>query len=344
MNIKKVLIMGLTTIILGTYTVPTSAMEVAKSKIIIKNEITLSASPYLLDDQIMIPVRSFAKSQDYKVVWNGKDKTDTVLKNGEILYKVQANSDIAIVKGKTYKLNNPVEVKDGRVFVEAEFLSLMHNITIEIDNTDMKHYSYQFEKGNSGFKAIFSDYHYDVTGNYDIYEMKSGYKKIPVKNNESMGLYLASHNRSDDVFMGYVKEINGLTPNKEYTFDIEFQLATSTEAGGFGIGGSPSSAVYVKLGASTMKPESILDEKAGTYRMNIDIGNQSQDGTNMQVIGDVGKPVDSLVTGFDYKLMQGTVKAVSDEKGSIYLIVGTDSGFEGFTEYYIDNVAITTIN
>ena len=39
--------------------------------------------------------------------------------------------------------------------------------------------------------------------------------------------------------------------------------------------------------------------------------------------------------------MQATVKSIANEDGCVYLIIGTDSGFEGFTEYYIDNVAIT---
>jgi hypothetical protein len=236
-----------------------------------------------------------------------------------------------------------VEKKDGRIFVEAAFLNFVHVVTIDIDRTDIKQYYYKFESGSSGFEPIFSDYNYDETGNYEIYEMKSDYKQIPVIGKESMGLYLASHNRSDDVFMGYVKKISGLVPNKEYSLEMQFLLATKAAANGFGIGGSPSQSVYVKSGASTIQPKSVLDEETGIYRMNIDIGSQSQDGKEMQVIGNVGKPEGSSVIGFEYKPMKATVKAVSDANGCFYLMIGTDSGFEGFTEYYIDNVAVSFI-
>jgi len=341
MKFKKILLLSITALMLVNTITPAYAMGDSKSKIIVKNEVTLSAVPYLLDDQVMIPVRSFAKSQGYTVVWNGKDKTDTISKDGKVLYKVLLGSDKAILKGKIYKLNSPVEKKDGRIFVDAEFLNLAHGVTIDRNSFDIMQYNYKFYKGTGGFEAIFSDYNYDQSGNYEIYEMKSAYKQIPVAGKESMGLYLASHNRSDDVFMGYVKEINGLVPNKEYALNIQFQLATNAESGGFGIGGSPSASVYVKSGASTIKPESILDEKAGIYRMNIDTGVQSQGGEDMQVIGDVGKPEGSSVTGFEYKPMKAAVMAAADENGCVYLIIGTDSGYEGFTEYYIDNVTIS---
>ncbi|MHB8127373.1 MAG: copper amine oxidase N-terminal domain-containing protein [Mobilitalea sp.] len=341
MKLKKVLLMSITALMLLNTITPAYAKDDSKSKIIVKNEVMLSAAPYLLDDQVMIPVRSFAKSQGYTVVWNGNDRTDTISKGGKVLYKVQLNSDKAILNGKTYKLNNPVEKKDGKIFVDAEFLNLAHGVTIDRNSFDIMQYNYKFNKGAVGFEAIFSDYSYDQLGNYEIYEMKSAYKQIPVIGKESMGLYLASHNRSDDIFMGYEKKVSGLVPNKEYSLNIQFQLATNVESGGFGIGGSPSSSVYVKSGASTIKPESILDEKAGIYRMNIDTGVQGQGGEDMQVIGDVGKPEGSSITGFEYKQMQAEVKVVADDNGCVYLIIGTDSGFEGFTEYYIDNVTIS---
>jgi hypothetical protein len=341
MKLKKIILMSMTALMLLNTITPAYAKNDSESKIIVKNEVMLTAAPYLLDDQVMIPVRSFAKSQGYTVVWNAKDKTDTISKGGKVLYKVQLNSNKAILNGKTYKLNNPVEKKNGRIFVDAEFLNLAHGVTLDRNSFDIMQYNYKFYKGAIGFEPIFSDYSYNQLGNYEIYEMKSAYKQIPVLKKESMGLYLASHNRSDDVFMGFVKKISGLVPNKEYSLNIQFQLATNTESGGFGIGGSPSSSVYVKSGASTIKPESILDEKEGIYRMNIDTGSQSQGGEDMLVIGNVGKPEGSIVTGFEYKPMKAAVKAITDKNGCVYVIIGTDSGYEGFTEYYIDNVTIS---
>lgn len=341
MKIKKGLILSITAIMLSMTMIPAYAKNDSSIKIVVKNEVALSANPYILDDQVMIPIRSFAESQGCDVLWNRANKEVTILKQGKVLYKIKNNSDIAYLEGKKYKLKNPAVSVGGRTFIEAEFLNYAHKVNIEINSNDIKQYIYKFEKGNAGFEPIFSEYNYDETGDYKIYEMKSDYKQIPVINKESMGLYIASHNRSDDVFMGFVKKINGLAPNKEYNFNVQFQLATDAEPGGFGIGGSPSSSVYVKVGASAIKPESILDKEKGIYRMNIDIGMQSQDGKEMQTIGDVGKLETSSASGFAYKTMKATVKVISDENGCAFLIIGTDSGYEGFTEYYIDNVKIS---
>ncbi|MDF2819565.1 MAG: hypothetical protein K0R15_6 [Clostridiales bacterium] len=244
MKIRKIFIMSFSILLILVAIKPSYAIEALNSKIIVKKEITLTKNPYLLDDKAMIPVRSFEESQDYNVFWNSSKQEVSISKDGKELYKISLYSNIAIVGGKEYKLNNIVECIDETTFIAVEFLNYIHNINIEINSNEVNKYVYNFSEGTFGFEPIFSDYSYNEAGNYDIYEMKSDYKQIPVLGNESMGLYLASHNRSDDVFMGYVKKMSGLAPNKEYTFDIQFLLATDVESNGFGIGGSPSSSVY----------------------------------------------------------------------------------------------------
>ena len=200
-------------------------------------------------------------------------------------------------------------------------------------------YSYDFEEDEEGFEAIFSDYH-DDGNNYESYEMKSDYTSIPVTGVSSKGLYIKSMNRSDDIFMGYVKEITGLLKDQSYTFDISFQLATNVDAGGFGIGGSPGTAVYIKAGMVTEKPEMEKDE-IGVYRFtNLDTGSQASGGKDLLQIGNVEKPEENWVEGFMFKSFSTTVTAKTNSEGSIYLMIGSDSGFEGLTEYYIDDVSI----
>jgi len=60
----------------------------------------------------------------------------------------------------------------------------------------------------------------------------------------------------------------------------------------------------------------------------------------MQLIGDLAKPEDAP-EGFVFKQMAASFSVNTDAEGRFYLIIGTDSGFEGFTEYYIDDVTIT---
>ena len=200
-------------------------------------------------------------------------------------------------------------------------------------------YSFDFEKSDEDFEAIFSDYH-DDGNNYETYEMKSDYTDIPIKDISSKGLYIASMNRSDDMFMGYMKEITGLPKEQSFTFDISFKLATDVEAGGFGIGGSPGAAVYIKSGIASEKPEIQMDDN-GVFRFtNLDTGSQASGGKDLQEIGNMDKPEENWVEGFMFKDFSTSVEVTTNSNGSVYLVIGSDSGFEGLTEYYIDDVSV----
>ena len=118
---------------------------------------------------------------------------------------------------------------------------------------------------------------------------------------------------------------------------VEFLLATDVEGGLIGIGGAPGESVFVKCGASTVRPEVILEN--GYFSLNIDKGAQNNNGEQMQLIGDMAKPEGSP-EGFVFKQMTASFTVKTNDEGRFYLIIGTDSGFEGFTEYYIDDVIL----
>lgn len=216
--------------------------------------------------------------------------------------------------------------------------------------TGEKAWAFSFDADAEGFEPIFADYH-DDGSSLASFEMQALHREIPVKGRESMGLYIAGHNRSDDLFMGYVKRLDGLRGNQAYTFSVSFKLATNVGGGDMaGIGGSPGSSVYVKGGVSTLKPEIALSN--GIYRLNIDIGAQSEGGKDMQMLGNMEKPPPTAeagaegsgeAAGFEYKDFSFAAQAETDSSGGAYLIIGTDSGFEGFTEYYLDDITVTAV-
>ncbi|MGI5936441.1 MAG: copper amine oxidase N-terminal domain-containing protein [Oscillospiraceae bacterium] len=314
------------------------ASEVPRKKITVRQEITLNADPYVLDGQVMIPLRSFAESLNCRVIWDGAAKEIKVYSQDRELYSLRVGSDKAKVSGREHSLENKVELINGTSFVEAGFLKVAHGVELDENGIEIQKHIYAFENGAAGFEAIFSDYYYDPEGDYDIYELASDYRNIPVEGRESMGLYIASHNRSDDIFMGYLKEIGGLKPNREYNFDVEFLLATDVEPGLIGIGGAPGESVFVKCGATTSKPEVVLVNDY--FTLNIDKGTQNNNGEAMQLIGNIAKP-EGAPEGFVFKQMAASFTVKTDADGRFYLIIGTDSGFEGFTEYYIDDVILT---
>lgn len=200
-------------------------------------------------------------------------------------------------------------------------------------------FSFRFDQDNNAFKALFADYH-DDSNNYESYQMKSAYATAPVPNKESKSLYLCSMNRSDDLFMGYIRKLEGLKPNTDYQFDISFRLATNVPADSFGVGGSPADSVYVKTGVFSVEPK-LEKDATGVFRFsNIDIGSQAQSGQDAVVVGNMARQDGASDNSFTWKAFNSKTNYRSDVNGCVYLLIGTDSGFEGFTEYYLDDVSV----
>ena len=182
-----------------------------------------------------------------------------------------------------------------------------------------------------------------LAGDYEptIYELDSSYRELP-DGLEGSGIYIQGHNRSDDLFMYLKRQIQGLEPSASYTVSATVDLATNVPLAMVGIGGSPGESVYVKAGASTVEPLAATGSN-NHLRMNIDKGNQSTGGSAMKVIGNVANAdviddeyrVKTLASGPEFLSVE------SDSEGRAWLIVGTDSGFEGFTTLYYDRISFT---
>ena len=181
----------------------------------------------------------------------------------------------------------------------------------------------------------------DLPVDYDqsIYELDHAHRPLPY-GLEGSGIYVQGHNRSDDLFMFLKRRVGGLRPGAEYKVFASVDLATNVPAGSVGIGGSPGESVFVKAGASAVEPVTAVDDNR-YLRMNIDKGNQSRGGEAMVVIGNVAHPdvVDREyhIKTLDNANMPLTVNA--DEEGRVWLIVGTDSGFEGLSTFYYSRIS-----
>ena len=140
--------------------------------------------------------------------------------------------------------------------------------------------------------------------------------------------------------MGYCKKIDGLVGGQNYEFSIKFKIATNVSGGMFGVGGSPGESVYIKSGIAAVKPENSVDD-IGYFRLNIDGGHQGESGKDMKVVGNMAKQDEMNPDGYDFNVYELTVSAAANENGEVYLIIGTDSGFESTTAYYIDDVELS---
>ena len=200
-------------------------------------------------------------------------------------------------------------------------------------------FDFSFETDADGWVVGFAD----LPEDYDqsIYELDGGHRALP-DGLDGTGIYVQGHNRSDDLFMYLKRRVDGLTPTVSYTVSATVDLATDAALASVGIGGSPGSSVFVKAGTSTTEPEAAPD-RIGHLRLNIDKGNQSRGGSQMAVLGTVGHPD---IVGDEFRLktldsMDSPVVVEADDSGSAWLIVGTDSGFEGLTRLYYDRISFT---
>ena len=155
---------------------------------------------------------------------------------------------------------------------------------------------------------------------------------------------MQGNNRSDDLFMFLKREVDGLEPGATYRATFRLILASDVPPGLVGVGGSPGESVYVKVGATTEEPL-IVEDASGWLRMDIDKGNQATEGEDMINIGDMANPKLTSGSTGSYELMEQhssgrAFEVTADEKGAIWFIAGTDSGFEGLTTLYYDTITV----
>lgn len=110
-----------------------------------------------------------------------------------------------------------------------------------------------------------------------------------------------------------------------------------------GVGGSPGESVTVKCGITPTEPKSEPKGELGYYRMNIDIGRQTNGGKDMVFVGDMVKTSDNNPGGYEFKYFSTELESTANSNGEVFLIIGTDSGFEATTSYYLDDILLNWI-
>lgn len=208
---------------------------------------------------------------------------------------------------------------------------------------DRTEWTFDLLQGDQGWVAGFADY---PVGSDEELTLVAERRSLP----ESLGelgeaLYIAGMNRPDDLFMFLKRRLDGLEPDHTYLLTMRVEMATNAPSGCAGVGGSPGESVHVKAGGAPMEPAPQVVPEAGTdmWRMNVDKGQQAAGGEHARVIGNVGNGLtDCLEAPYRRKILTGDdIPVTSAGDGSLWLLVGTDSGFEGLTALYYLRVAVT---
>lgn len=206
---------------------------------------------------------------------------------------------------------------------------------------------FDFRQGAQGWEAGFAEYGREMEGMMLEGEVRSLPSELGIN---GTGYYLQGMNHSDDLFMFLKRRLgtdDGVVPGQEYRIMFTIVFASDAPSGAVGIGGPPGESVYLKAGGSTVEPEVYLDSDTGYYVINVDKGpGNSGNGAAASVVGHIANGLSaeedpryiSLERQHEHEY---TVNASQD--GELWLMVGTDSGFEGLTGIYYESIAVTSI-
>ncbi|WP_145279729.1 dockerin type I domain-containing protein [Tautonia plasticadhaerens] len=208
--------------------------------------------------------------------------------------------------------------------------------------------SFDFSEGDGGWEAGFAELPSEPD---EAYELESGIRPLPSElGTDGTGYLLQGHNRSDDVFMFLKRSLgaaDGVVPGQAYEVRFTIRFASDAPSGGFGIGGSPGESVTLKAGAGAEEPVAVPQDD-GSLGLNVDKGNQTVGGPAASVAGTIAngeEPVESGPQPYAPVTVEHThtVPARADSDGDLWLLVGTDSGFEGLTAIYYRQIDVELV-
>jgi hypothetical protein len=210
--------------------------------------------------------------------------------------------------------------------------------TNEEDINPTAKYNFTFTNGNENWQSFFSDY---PVGGEVFYELEFKNEFLPSPLDQRIkSLKISGNNHSDDLFSAIFRKFENLHPNKLYSITFNIDIASNALIGGSGIGGDPN----LSLGAGGINylPNNTTDN-LNHYRPNFI--SKIQSGQSNEVFKIIGKIGSSNIYPTPYKIINrnniGNPFAITtNSNGEFWLMIATDSGFEGITTLYYKSINI----
>lgn len=209
--------------------------------------------------------------------------------------------------------------------------------------------SFDFRNGALGWQAGFADY--PPTTDNGSYQLRAEVRTLPPELGvNGTGFFIQGNNHSDDLFMFLKRRLNsadGIVAGQTYQLTFTVVFASNEQSGCFGIGGSPGDSVSLKAGASPAEPIPLLDASPliSWLRMNVGKGDPFQGDIAASTTGSIANGIQCGSAPHSYVSIQRTHQHTSlvnaNSKGELWLLVGTDSGWEGLTALYYQRIDAT---
>jgi hypothetical protein len=210
--------------------------------------------------------------------------------------------------------------------------------------------SFDFRNGALGWQAGFADYP-PTTDNNGFYDLRAEVRTLPPElGANGTGFYIQGNNHSDDLFMFMKRRLSsadGIIAGQTYQISFTLVFASSAQSGCVGIGGSPGDSVGLKAGASPAEPLALFDASPliSWLRMNVGKGDQNQGDIAASTTGSIANGIPCGSAPNSYVSIQRTHQHTSlvnaNSNGELWLLIGTDSGFEGLTALYYQRIDVT---
>ena len=208
--------------------------------------------------------------------------------------------------------------------------------------------SFDFRNGSLGWEAGFADYP-PATDKNDLFGLRAEIRSLPPELGVSgTGFYIQGINRSDDLFMFMKRRLtssDGIVAGQTYQVNFTLVFASDAQSGCVGVGGAPD--VGLKAGATPAEPIALLDNSPlfAWLRMNVGKGGEGYGDLAASTTGSTanGIPCGSQPTKYVsiQRNHQHTSLVNANSRGELWLLVGTDSAYEGKTGLYYQRIDVT---
>lgn len=225
-------------------------------------------------------------------------------------------------------------MKNFKKMKKILLIFLLATFTVN-SNINSQTFTYDFTTGYDNWFGDFADY--PITDSV-LCELEFAKTALPSPLNTSkFALKISGKNYPDDLFMFIKRKISGLMPNTTYKLLMDIEFASNTPTNAAGVGGQPGEGVIVKVGASVVEPIKFIS--GSFYRMNIDKGQQTAPGEDMDTIGHVGvSDTTTVFTLINRNNSTHLFTITTDSNGEVWVCIGTDSGYESTTTLYYNGI------